>query len=435
MVWEHFTKVEGGDPEDPKSQCNYCKKLFSCHSKRLGTSSMLIHLKSTCKKYHSRFDKSQSKLSFEVKEGEMLVGDGCVDNMVIVNYNVTKIRLIIAKMIIKAELPFRFIEIEAFQEFMNTIEPRFQVPSHYTVMKDCVKLFMSEKEKLRAMFMTTNARVCLTIDTWTLVQKLNYMVITSHFIDSDWNLHKRILNFCLIPNYKGKTIGEKILECMLGWGIRNIFTITVDNATSNDAALEYVKMRTCNKPGAILESQFMHMRCCAHILNLIVTEGLKEVEDSIVRVRSEVKYVKSSPARFEKFKSCVEREQLTFKGLLCLDVPTRWNSTFFMLEGAEKCQSTFQLMESVDKDFKIALNEEKKNDKEGLGPPRFVDWNHIRIFLKFLKLFYDATMRLSEFLYCTSNMYFQEICGIQMHLQEYIDSGDSILSAMVERMM
>jgi hypothetical protein len=40
--------------------------------------------------------------------------------------------------------------------------------------------------------MTIDARVCLTTDTWTLVQKLNYMVITSHFIDSDWNLHKRI---------------------------------------------------------------------------------------------------------------------------------------------------------------------------------------------------------------------------------------------------
>ena len=60
------------------------------------------------------------------------------------------------------------------------------------VMKDCVKLFMSEKKKLRAMFMTTSARVCLTIDMWTSVQKLNYMVITSHFIDSDCNLYKRI---------------------------------------------------------------------------------------------------------------------------------------------------------------------------------------------------------------------------------------------------
>ena len=145
----------------------------------------------------------------------MSVGDGCVGNMVIAKYNATKIRLAIAKLIIKAELPFRFVETEGFQEFMNTIEPRFQVHSRYTMMKDCVKLYMSEKEKLRAMFMTIGARVCLTTDSWTSVQKLNYMVITSHFIDNDWNLYKRILNFCLIPNHKGNTIGEKILSCML----------------------------------------------------------------------------------------------------------------------------------------------------------------------------------------------------------------------------
>jgi hypothetical protein len=67
----------------------------------------------------------------------------------------------------------------------------------------------------------------------------------------------------------------------------------------------------------------MHMRYCARILNLIVIESLKEVDDSIVRVKSAVKYVKFLPGRFENFKVCIEREQLTFKGFLCLDVPTR----------------------------------------------------------------------------------------------------------------
>jgi hypothetical protein len=36
--------------------------------------------------------------------------------------------------------------------------------------------------------------------------------------------------------------------------------------------------------GTILENLFTHMRCCAHILNLIVIESLKEVSDSIVKV-------------------------------------------------------------------------------------------------------------------------------------------------------
>jgi uncharacterized protein (TIGR01589 family) len=52
---------------------------------------------------------------------------------------------------------------------MKTLEPRFSNPSRYTMMRDCVRLFMSKKEKLRAMFKTTGVRVCLTTDTWTLV--------------------------------------------------------------------------------------------------------------------------------------------------------------------------------------------------------------------------------------------------------------------------
>jgi hypothetical protein len=57
IVWEHFTKVEGCDSEDPKSKCNYCSKLFSCHPIRIGTSSMLSYLRNSCKKYPGRFGK------------------------------------------------------------------------------------------------------------------------------------------------------------------------------------------------------------------------------------------------------------------------------------------------------------------------------------------------------------------------------------------
>jgi hypothetical protein len=72
-----------------------------------------------------------------------------------------KIRITISKMIIVDELPFRFVECKGFQDFMKTVGPRFPILSRYTVMKDCVKLFMSNKKKLRAMFMTTGDRVCL----------------------------------------------------------------------------------------------------------------------------------------------------------------------------------------------------------------------------------------------------------------------------------
>lgn len=54
----------------------------------------------------------------------------------------------------------------------------------------------------------------------------------------------------------------------------------------------------------------MHLRCCAHVINLVVKDGLEDQHDSIVRIRKAVRYVRSSPARLLKFEDCVEKEKI-----------------------------------------------------------------------------------------------------------------------------
>jgi hypothetical protein len=114
-VLEYFTKLEESDPKNPKLQCNYCKTLFSCHLRSYGTSSMLQHIKKSCKKYPGRFDKTQSKLTFEVKREWQVEGyEGSCGNLVIAKYNASKVRDAISKTIIVDELSFRFVEGEGF---------------------------------------------------------------------------------------------------------------------------------------------------------------------------------------------------------------------------------------------------------------------------------------------------------------------------------
>ena len=90
-------------------------------------------------------------------------------------------------------------------------------------------------------------------------------------------------------------------SCLLKWGIDRLFTNTTDNASSNEVAIDYVKKKTKERDSSILGGEFMHMRCCAHILNLIVQNGLKSIHESIAKVQNAVRYVRASLARFEKF--------------------------------------------------------------------------------------------------------------------------------------
>ena len=162
------------------------------------------------------------------------------------------------------------------------------------------------------------------------------MSLTAHFIDDDWKLHKKILNFSQTTGHSGELIAKHVEACLNNWELKRVLSVTVDNATTNDVGVQYLKRRMLSWNCLVLKGEYVHMRCCAHILSLIVKDGLKEIRDSISKIRSAVKYVKSSPARFARFKACVEQKGISYKGLVCLDGETRWNSTYLMLEASLK---------------------------------------------------------------------------------------------------
>lgn len=105
---------------------------------------------------------------------------------------------------------------------------------------------------------------------------------------------------------------------LLEWGVDSIFTITNDIACSNGVDIEYMKRRIKDKNSTVLESEFLHMRCVAHILNLVVTNGLKDLHDFICNNKNAVRYVRSSLTRMMKFKEFVGRENIQYKKMVCL---------------------------------------------------------------------------------------------------------------------
>ena len=166
-----------------RTTCHYCKKDFPAHHKKNGTSGLKQHLESYV--YYKR------TLAGDVDVGRMLLNydasrasSGDVGVMWVTRkFDEKAIRELIARMVIIDELPFLTVQKVGFRTLMHYLEPRFKMPSRYTLMRDCMSLYLREKIKLKEGFRVNKYRVCLTTDTWTSIQNYNYMCVTGHFID------------------------------------------------------------------------------------------------------------------------------------------------------------------------------------------------------------------------------------------------------------
>lgn len=208
----------------------------------------------------------------------------------------------LTELIIWRELPFSLVEDPKFRKFIGGLCPKFKLVTRSTVRSDCVKLFEAQKHLLKEFIQIQKPRVCLTTDTWTSSNELPFMAITVHFIDIEWRLHKKSISFCIIPiRAIGENLADIIVSCLLDWNIEIMCTITMDNCSTNNVVARSFIDQYEPRGLLLLNGRHLQVLCWAHIINLVVQDGLDEIKESIFKVESAVKYVKSSPRRKMEF--------------------------------------------------------------------------------------------------------------------------------------
>lgn len=68
--------------------------------------------------------------------------------------------------------------------------------------------------------------------------------------------------------------------------IDKIFIITIDNIISNDSAIDYLKTVNVEKINYFTNHNYTHVKYTTHILNLIVQQNLKEVDESFAKMQN-----------------------------------------------------------------------------------------------------------------------------------------------------
>jgi hypothetical protein len=87
------------------------------------------------------------------------------------------------------------------------------------------------------------------------------------------------------PPHNSASLAKKICSLLEEWGIdKNVFSITLDNASVNELCVVNLKPKLNMKKALPCDGDLFHMRCCAHILNLIVQDALKEIIGAIQKI-------------------------------------------------------------------------------------------------------------------------------------------------------
>ncbi|PRQ57747.1 putative transcription factor/ chromatin remodeling BED-type(Zn) family [Rosa chinensis] len=372
-VWEFFERVQVNDHGSMvrKNKCGVCKALL-----RGGASAGTSHLR----RHLQIHEKGQKRL-----------GPDSSGNITSFAYDKNAARRELVDYVIRAELPFTFVEKHDFKGMIRRgFCPQYVGISASTCKRDVMKKFTKGKNDLLSVFEKFKGKICLTSDVWSSRQKMGYMSLTAHFIDNTWSLNKRIICFKMIEYpHTGESLANHIFEELLSWRIHDkIFSISLDNASNNDVAAfvlpSYLMLEEVPK-------KLFHVRCCAHILNLIVQDGLYILGPSIDKIINVVRSMNSSNKRHELWVHCCKDFDLPKKNI-DNDVPHRWNSTYELLELAIK--------------YKGPLNRyaQKVNENRScnLDVPSEQDWSIAFLVNGFLGIFASSTKIFSGVYYPTS---------------------------------
>jgi hypothetical protein len=234
--------------------------------------------------------------------------------------------------------------------------------------------------------------VNLTIDHWMSKQNVNYVGLTAHWIDDDWNLHSLPLGMFL---HEGGTTANAVFEKLLVDVSREIsevatvFAITADT----DAAM--------NLLGILLEKHdIMHLCCTDHVFHLTCKlcyenssfgDGIEV--NAVQKATNIVLYFNKSTQAVEKIKQTqtlleIYEGNTPVKPLT--DVVTHWWSTYQMCNRIKYLkQALGSMFGGGDLPANLQLNED--------------EWDSLTSVITILKPFRSSQQLLEREKYVTSH--------------------------------
>lgn len=223
--------------------------------------------------------------------------------------------------------PLSLVEGEAFIDMIEYACQGFKCPSRWWFTTQLEKAYQRGLDDLKENLKRRSSKITLTTDAWTSICTEAYLGVTCHYINEKWEMVSFVL--CTLPlddRHTGDNIALWIEEVAEKFNLSlrdDVQAIVHDNAANVVKALRILEER----------HGVASLRCAGHTIQLIVNSALKEprISKALGAARSLVTYFHSSEVATLKLK--IKQEQMgTPQHKLSQDVPTRWNSSFYMIQ-------------------------------------------------------------------------------------------------------
>ncbi|KAJ9557959.1 hypothetical protein OSB04_012573 [Centaurea solstitialis] len=407
VIWNHFKQVY-------VDGCNYCNKKLTGRAND-GTT----HLK-------DHFTICPIRVTRDIRQHILIQDQKASDGKAALSkysFNGELSRDDLAKMITVHDYPLAMVEHCYFRKYSECLKPLFKVPCRRTTKNDIMKIYEKQRGYTLRCLEENESRIAITSYMWTTSNQMKgYMAITAHYIDAKWSLQNRIISFIHVPSpHTTEALAQAMMECLLDWNIDNkLSTLTIDNCSTNDAIIDKL-LGTLSSSSLMLKGKIFHMRCCAHIINIIVQEGFSIIKGAIGNVRDSVAFWTGSPKRVQEFKLYARQLNVKCEKELVLDCKTRWNSIYIML--------------NVTLEYKDVFNRLSKKERSYVCLPSEDQWKMASIVCEKLKVFYRVTEKFLGTLYPTSNIFFPLVCEIKVSLLSWKNSPHDVIRNMTSSML
>lgn len=307
-----FKKLQDGSVDKTKVICVYCKCEMSYHR---STSSLKYHLMSKHTADANFPPPRQNQATMESYRQRHM--DSTTKN---------KLTTAIAKWIATSCRPINIVEDEGLTEIIRIAsnDYTYDAPSRTTITSRIENLYDTEKAKVQQALEQVHS-VALTGDYWTSISNDNYLGVTAHYFDPQWELQSHALAVMKTEErHFADAVAEHFLQVAREWNIEEkVVSLTTDSARNMIAAARQLP--------------FEHMPCAAHSMHRSVTVSLHNspFDNALAKCRKVVGHFKHSPANAIE----LEQQQVAHnqkKESLTQEVATRWNSTLEMIKRVQR---------------------------------------------------------------------------------------------------